>query len=336
MPAKRIDFKYVREHADFSKVLGGYGVALERDGTRPGQYKGLCPFHNDTRPSLKVNLERNIFNCFACEEHGNVLDFIMKMDGVDIRTAAKTVANLSGIAYTDGGQRPAEATVVVSKRSSSSPDASAAEAEEAVEEPVQNPVLTFALKNLITNHPFIAERGLTAEMIKTFGLGIARRGIMKDRLVFPIHNAAGELVAYCGRWVAGEPPEDEPKYKQPPQFRKELELFNWHRVKDRNEDDPVVLVESFLSVVKLHERYRVTSPMGRSVSNAQIGLLKSGGVRSVVLLFDGDDPGRAAITAVGRGLLGHGVAVTAPVVAEDFKPHRASDDELTAILAQFV
>jgi DNA primase len=158
---------------------------------------------------------------------------------------------------------------------------------------------------------------------------------MKDRLVFPIHNADGELVAYCGRWVVGDPPEDEPKYKQPPQFRKELELFNWHRVKNRATDAPVVVVESFLSVVKLHERYRVISPMGRSISEAQIELLKSGDVWSVVLLFDGDDPGRAAVTAVGRALLAHGFAVTEPVVAEDFKPHRSNNDELAAILADF-
>jgi DNA primase len=205
-----------------------------------------------------------------------------------------------------------------------------------VEDLASNPVLTFALKNLISEHPFITERSLTPEMIRTFGLGIARRGIMKDRLVFPIHNADSELVAYCGRWVADDPPEDEPKYKQPPQFRKELELFNWHRVKDRAKDAPVVVVESFLSVVKLHERYRVISPMGRSISEAQIELLKSGDVRSVVLLFDGDDPGRAAVTAVGRALLAHGFAVTAPIVAEDFKPHRCTDDELAKTLTGFV
>jgi DNA primase len=172
----RIDFRYVREHADFAKVLSSYGIALERDGTRPGQYKGLCPFHDDARPSLKVNLERKIFNCFACEEHGNVLDFVMKMDGVDIRAAAMTIADLSGIAYTVSGQRPTQATVVVAKYTPSPPDASGAEAPEVIEEPQQNPVLTFALKNLITEHAFITERGLTSEMIRTFGLGIARAG----------------------------------------------------------------------------------------------------------------------------------------------------------------
>jgi DNA primase len=98
----------------------------------------------------------------------------------------------------------------------------------------------------------------------------------------------------------------------------------------------VVLVESFLSVVKLHDRYRVASPMGWSLSKAQVELLKAGGVTSVVLLFDGDDPGRAAVTTIGRELLAHGFAVTAPVVAEDFKPHRCEPNELAAMLKPFV
>lgn len=336
MPAKRIDFKYVREHADFGKVLQGYGIELQRDGSRPGQYKGLCPFHDDQQPSLKANTDRHIFHCFACGEHGNVLDFVMKLDGVDIRAAAKTVADLSGIAYSARGAAPAQAAATAANRDVSPPDVTAADEAEADEEPVENPVLTFTLKNLVTEHPFLAERGITPEMIETFGLGIARRGIMQGRLVFPIHNPDGELVAYCGRWVDGDRPEDEPKYKQPPNFRKELELFNWHRVRGSAKDSPLVLVESFLSVVKMHERYRVVSPMGWSLSPAQIELLKAGGVNSVVLLFDGDDPGQAAVTTVGRDLLAHGFAVTAPVVAEDFKPHRCEPDELAAILKPFV
>jgi hypothetical protein len=98
----------------------------------------------------------------------------------------------------------------------------------------------------VADHPFFDERGLTPEMIETFGLGIATRGIMKGRLVFPIHNADGKLVAYCGRFVGDDRPEDEPKYKQPPHFRKEIELFNWHRVKgDVTGDTRVILVESF-------------------------------------------------------------------------------------------
>jgi DNA primase len=125
-------------------------------------------------------------------------------------------------------------------------------------------------------------------MIETFGLGIATRGIMKHRLVFPIHNATGELVAYCGRYVGDVPPEDEPKYKQPPNVRKEWELFNWHRAKERlSATRPVVVVESFFSTIKLDVAtdYPVVSPMGRSLSEDQLTLLKAGGVKRVMLLL---------------------------------------------------
>lgn len=336
MPAERIDFRYVRQHADFAKVLAAYGIKLEKDGSRPGQFKGLCPFHDDQKPSLKINTERNIYNCFPCGAGGNVLEFVMEYEECDVRAAAKTVADLSGIPYSDGSGPPATAVRRVAPRRRPVAAAETTAAPVSDTAATGNPVLTFALKNLVTEHPFIASRGLSPAMIETFGLGIATRGIMKDRLVFPIHNAKGELVAYCGRYVADVPPEDEPKYKQPPNFRKEWELFNWHRAKERlNETRPVVLVESFFSTIKLHVAtdYPVVSPMGRSLSDTQLSLLKTGGVRRVMLLFDGDDPGRAAVATVGRQLLTAGFEVTAPVVPEDFKPHRFREEALAPLLA---
>lgn len=340
MPAQRIDFRYVRQHADFPKVLAAYGITLEKDGARPGQFKGLCPFHDDQKPSLKINTERNIYNCFPCGAGGNVLEFVMEYDECDLRAAAKTVADLSGIPYSDGSAPPATAVRRVAPRrrdvATSLPMTPTPANDVAA---AGNPVLTFVLKNLVTEHPFIASRGLTPAMIETFGLGIATRGIMKDRLVFPIHNANGELVAYCGRYASDEPPEDEPKYKQPPNFRKERELYNWHRAKERlSATRPVVVVESFFSTIKLHVAtdYPVVSPMGRSLSDDQLMLLKAGGVRRIMLLFDGDDPGRAAVTTVGRQLLAAKLEVTAPVVPEDFKPHRATAEDLKALLTSGV
>lgn len=344
MPATRINFKYVRKHADFSKVLGAYGIELHKDGSRVGQFKCLCPFHDDRNPSMKVNTQKNIFNCFVCDEgHGNVLDFVMKLDGVEIREAAKVVADLSSIAYSadaPASKPKAKVAKIKAERAASAP-ARTAEAEVKADakfdgEPY-NRELTFELKNLVTDHPFFDERGLTPAMIEDFGLGIATRGIMKDRLVFPIHNSDGKLVAYCGRFVGDERPEDAPKYKQPPHFQKELELFNWHRVKgDVTGDKPVILVESFFSVVKMFPKYSVISPMGRSLSQRQIELLKDGGVTSVVVLFDGDDPGRAAVMTVGRQLLAEGFSVTAPVVPEDFKPHRRTPKEIAEMLNTFL
>ena len=75
--------------------------------------------------------------------------------------------------------------------------------------------------------------------------------------------------------------------------------------------------------------------MGRSLSERQTDLPKASGLTSFVVLFDGDDPGRAAVTTVGRQLPAEGFHVTAPVVPEDFKPHRFGTKELSEILAHF-
>ncbi len=142
----------------------------------------------------------------------------------------------------------------------------------------------------------------------------------------------GKLVAYCGRYVGNDIPEDEPKYKQPKGFRKEIELFNWHRAIEL-QTGPMIMVESFFSVFRLHDMgYPCISPMGRSLSEAQIVLLKESGTKEVVLLFDGDDPGRQAIITVGRALLDAGLKVSAPVVPEGFKPHRLSSKKLKRIV----
>ena len=70
-----IDFKHVKEHARFEPVLARYGIELAGRGE---ERKALCPFHEETKPSFKVNLGKKAFNCFGCGEHGNVLDFVAK------------------------------------------------------------------------------------------------------------------------------------------------------------------------------------------------------------------------------------------------------------------
>lgn len=336
MPAERIDFKYVREHADFEKVLAAYGVKLTKDGSKPGQWKALCPFHDDHKPSMKVNTERKIYNCFACDASGNVLDFVAQMDDLELRPAAKKVAELSGCATSAGTQHKRRTSKADPKgRGASKPETAAqpaAKADKDTPEHAFNPPLNFELKNLRTEHPFFTERCITPEMIEAFGLGIATRGIMKGRLVFPIRNKDGQLVAYAGRWVDGELPEDTPKYKLPTGFRKELELFGYKEAQAAGPDCTLVLVESFLSVVKMADRYMTASPMGRSLSPEQMTLLGALEPKQVVLLFDGDDPGRTAVETVGADLLKHGFTVTAPSVPTDFKPHRCTLDQLDKVL----
>ena len=114
-----------------------------------------------------------------------------------------------------------------------------------------NPPLKFALKSLDPDHAYLKERGVTAETIAAFGIGMCiGKGIMAGRIAIPIHNEHGELVAYAGRWP-GEPPEGEGKYKLPAGFHKSLVLYNLHRAKALAKEQGLVVVEGFFGAMKI-------------------------------------------------------------------------------------
>ena len=127
---------------------------------------------------------------------------------------------------------------------------------------------------------------------------------MKDRICIPIHNADGELVAYAGRWPDEDTPDGEDKYRFPPRFNKLAELYNLHRLQPKTQH--IVLVEGFFSAMRLHQLgVPVVALMGTAISEQQVTLLRRRGVKSVLVLLDGDEPGRKASEAVGLGLVRH-------------------------------
>jgi DNA primase len=120
---------------------------------------------------------------------------------------------------------------------------------------------------------------------------------MVGRIALPIHNGAGQLVAYAGRWP-GEPPDDTPKYKLPTGFKKRLELYNLHRAIAAKETQPWLLVEGFFDCLHLwqHGARRVVALMGSSLSPEQQALLleHTKPDTHLVVLLDEDEAGREA------------------------------------------
>lgn len=306
-------FDTVRENLDFAEVLAHFQFQTKPNGQ--DQVKIHCPFHDDSNPSCSVNLKRKIWKCWSCKAKGNVLDFFARMEGFDpdtpreLRDAALLAVETFGI---DGGtretksgnqpkvkakpakrQKPPAGSAKVPKKRAASPKAKAPHSEPsaASERPVNTP-LTFELQ-LDANHPYLAERGLTKRQIAEFGLGYAKRGSMKGRICFPVHNVDGELIAYSGRWVGDDLPDDTPRYLLPKGFEKSLVLYNLHRVLAEGVPETVVIVEGFWSVLRLHAAgVPVISTFGASVSDAQADLLVAAGVTSCILIFDGDEGGR--------------------------------------------
>ena len=335
MPMQRVDFKHVRENASFEAVAAHYNLKLQG---RADQRTALCCFHDEDSASLKIHLGKRIFNCFGCGAHGNILDFVTRMEGgnpdndTDLRAGAFKLAEICGIdpLPASRGVEPAKKKDQVQvKRPAKQP--AKAEPEPVVEAKRENKPLNFTLR-LDGSHPYLTERGISRETIEAFGIGYCGRGLMKGRIAIPIHNEKGELIAYAGRWASKEVPKDTPKYLLPEGFEKQSVLFNMNRIEPMESvRRPAIIVESYWSAMRLHSLgYPVVSPMGHSISEEQCKLLASRRVEKVIVLFDGDEAGELGIKE-SVPILSRWFYVLAPVVPAGFKPHKASDEQIAKL-----
>src|SRR4051812_14437308 len=310
---RRVDFQDIKSRADFRPVLAHYGLALIGQGD---QAKIHCPFHDDANPSCSVNLTKDVFNCHACHAAGNVLDFVHRMEtrdgmAVSLRQVGHLLADICGIQLAGAtparksarkpqdGPRTPEAEEGPSTPRNASPGApgSPEKATGEGKEVRPNKPLGFAL-TLNPLHPYFEKRGIAPGLVDTFGLGFCNRGSMAGRVCIPIHDAQGQIVAYAGRWVGPKEdlPEGKGKYELPAGFRKDLELFNLHRVKHCKH---LVVVEGYFGAIRLHGlRIPAVALMGTSVSIQQLERLAHANARHITVLLDGDEAGREAAEKV--------------------------------------
>jgi DNA primase len=264
-----VDFKAVKASVSMLQILDHYGLT-ERFKRNNDSLSGSCPLHNGDNPTqFRVSLSKNCWNCFGqCKRGGNVLDFVALKESVPLRQAALRISewfNLSFEAPTTNGKGG-------TGKETTNPARSQARIKSANggEDACPNKPLGFQLQNLDAAHPYLKERGLSKEAVTEFGLGYCAKGSMSGRIVIPIHNAEGQLIAYAGRWP-GEPTEGTPKYRLPAGFKKAQELFNIHRAIQQPPDVPLVIVEGFFDCIKLwqHGLKRVVALMGTAASSSR-------------------------------------------------------------------
>ncbi|MFL5267941.1 MAG: hypothetical protein ACJ8AH_15340 [Stellaceae bacterium] len=224
-----------------------------------------------------------VFNCFPCGDGGDIVKFIAKQEHPTdpeghLIEAAEKLAEICGISIYEARR---EALPKPAERATSR--------EEAI---VRNRPLSFQLK-VDPTHPYLAKRGLSPETVETFGLGycVSEKSIMRQRVVIPIHNERGELVAYAGRWPGDSGwLEGTDKYMLPPKFQKMRVLFNLNRViegKWPGHERHVVVVEGFFGVFAIHPIAPCVALMGSVLSDDHIRLLRSANMKFVTLLLDG-------------------------------------------------
>jgi len=281
-----VDFKVIKATVTMEMALASYGVMLHRVDCN--YLRGRCPLpthhSKSSAQSFIVNTEKNAWACHSdsCtaarsgRTGGNVLDFVAWMETCSMRDAAIRLQGWFGFSATP----PAPRVV------STAADLLANYADTVKD----NPPLPFTLTGIDVHHPYLAERGVTPETAQHFGIGLfPKRGCMEGRIVFPIHNEEGLLVAYAGRSVD----HSGLKYRFPSRFRKSLVLFNLHRAARHGQS--VILVEGFFDCLNVHQAGLpcVVALMGCTLSDRQARLLEQH-FREVVLLMDGDKAGRTA------------------------------------------
>jgi DNA primase len=241
---------------------------------------------------------------------GNVFDFVAALERCSIRDAALILQDWFAV-----GATPAPRAQIVS--SAEGTDASAPKVVD------ENKPLAFTLRNIDLGYPYLAERGVAWETANHFGVGLySGKGFMEGRMVIPIHNEDGILVAYAGRSLG----QSGPKYKFPARFRKSHVLFNLHRA--IRHGNTAVVVEGFFDCFNLHQAGFpcVVGLMGCALSQRQEALLQKH-FREVILMLDGDTPGRHAGAMIAARLVTK-LSVRVVEVPTGTQPDQLSADQI--------
>jgi DNA primase len=317
MPAEWVDFKSVKAKVSMETVLSHYDVRLRRVGV--DEFRGKCPLpaHSSARSndSFSVSFTRNAWSCQSASciaarsgrVGGNVFHFVAEMERCSIREAAlrldrSLTENLLPL-VTPGNREPV-------------PYAS------------ENRPLSFTLRNIDHQHSYVISRGLSAQTARYFGVGYYDgNGLLRGRIVIPIHNEYGELVAYSGRAID----EAEPKYRLPAGFRKSHVLFNLHRA-IQSRDRTLILVEGFFDTFKTHQagHRNVAALMGSKLSDRQAGLIGTY-FDQVILMLDADEAGKAATAAAGTALSAN-LSVQIVELASGTQPDQLASQEINQLL----
>ena len=299
----------IKDSLDIVDVISNY-VSLSARGKN---YFGVCPFHDDSNPSMSVSREKQIYTCFSCGASGNVIKFIMDFENISFPDALYKCANMANIP-------------IDIKRNT---------------EPVKNKELyniydlssKFYQNNLNSSmgknaKDYLLKRGMTEEILKEFEIGysLKKRTVLTDflqaigfkksdllksglviesnnlfdiysnRIMFPIKNRNGQVIAFSGRIFEGE---DTSKYinsKESEIFRKSEILYNLDKAKEYARlSGKIIIMEGFFDVIACYIagiKYAVAT-MGTAITKEHANLIKKS-AKEVILCFDGDNAGTKA------------------------------------------
>jgi len=307
----------VQQNNDLVELIGEH-VALKPQGR---EFVGLCPFHDDSRPSMQVSPAKQIFKCFSCGAGGDVFSFVMNYHRLQFIEALNHLAERAGIELTRRGRDEQQSGPSPRQRLSGANQ----QALDYFRKQLADPEKGRPIRQ------YLDDRGISDAMIEQFQLGYApdqwdalakkaheqrwdveslqQAGLIREkrqgggyvdrlrhRVIFPICDSLGRPIAFGGRRVRDD---DEPKYLNSPEtalFNKSATLYGLHLAKKPIIDSgTAVIVEGYTDVIACHQAgaANVVATLGTALTHEHVKHLRRY-AEKVVLVFDPDEAGQKA------------------------------------------
>ncbi len=310
----------VRKKTDIVDLISEY-IPLIKKGKN---YFGVCPFHDDSNPSMSVSREKQIYKCFSCGASGNIYNFLMDYEHIDFKEALSKLSSKLGINIEN-------TTIKVNNKFDKF-----YEIYDLTSKLYQNNLLS---EKGGSARNYLKSRNISLEEIKKFNIGLSfsnnqvvkqlekkynlldledvglisnNHDIFQNRIMFPLMNLENKTVAFSGRIY--DTNSKDSKYintKETNIFKKGEILYNYYACKeDVRIKKYLILVEGFMDVIRLSTIgiKNVVATMGTSLTINQIKLLKRLS-NNIYLCFDGDNPGKLANINNGEELIKHDINI---------------------------
>ena len=312
----------IRSKTDIVDIIGER-IPLVKRGKN---FFGVCPFHDDTNPSMSVSREKQIFTCFTCHHTGNVFTFLMDYDKMSFNEALKYLGDRVGVD-----------TKGIALKSKDNKFSKFYEIYDFSVKYYQNNLLSSFGSNA---RSYLEKRGIDKDTIKKFSIGLSlpnnndltelllkknfniedlnkiglsnnNYDVYKDRIMFPLFDINGRVVAFSGRIYDKT---SESKYintKETPIFIKGEQLYNYHIAKEEVRNSKyLIIMEGFMDVIRASTigLNNVIALMGTALTKEQMKLIKRLS-NNIVLCLDGDKPGQNASFKIGEEFLKEGIEV---------------------------
>ena len=323
----------VRSKTDIVDIIGER-IPLVARGKN---FFGVCPFHDDSNPSMCVSREKQIYTCFSCHATGNVFTFLMNYEHMEFRDVLHYLGEKVGVDVS---------SVQVKKKSNKFDKLYDA----------YNFSVKYFQNNLSSSvgkiaKSYLSSRGITEDIIKEFEIGLSletrndltklltskgyelgdlnRIGlssddhdIYNDRIMFPLYDASGKVVGFSGRIYKDNGQNKYLNTKETDIFKKGEMLYHYHIAREECRlKKCVIVMEGFMDVIRASTIgiKNTVALMGTALTKEQIGLLKRLS-NNIILCLDGDGPGVKAATSIGEELLNQGIEVKVVYLPDNDDP----------------